>query len=71
LPAEVIASAYYVDFDSPQWRNLPEIIREQRPCRYEESLEWSVGPPNRSRVGGVALSVTILRANRVLRRSDG
>jgi len=28
---EVIASAYYVDFDSPAMRNLPEIIREQRP----------------------------------------
>jgi len=38
---EVIASAYYVDFDSPAVRNLPEIIREQRPS-VEESLEWSV-----------------------------
>jgi hypothetical protein len=38
---EVIASAYYVDFDSPAMRNLPEIIREQRPS-VEESLEWSV-----------------------------
>ncbi|MGH9932972.1 MAG: hypothetical protein ACREA9_27615 [Pyrinomonadaceae bacterium] len=38
---EVIASAYYVDFDSPSMRNLPEIIREQRPS-VEESLEWSV-----------------------------
>lgn len=38
---EVIASAYYVDFDSPAIRNLPEIIREQRPS-VEESLEWSV-----------------------------
>jgi hypothetical protein len=38
---EVIASAYYVDFDSPTMRNLPEIIREQRPS-VEESLEWSV-----------------------------
>lgn len=37
----VIASAYYVDFDSPAMRNLPEIIREQRPS-VEESLEWSV-----------------------------
>jgi hypothetical protein len=38
----VIASAYYVDFDSPSMRNLPEIIREQRPA-VEESLEWTVG----------------------------
>lgn len=38
---EVIASAYYVDFDAPAVRNLPEIIREQRPS-VEESLEWGV-----------------------------
>jgi len=38
---EIIASAYYVDFDSPAMRSLPEIIREQRPA-VEESLEWSV-----------------------------
>lgn len=38
---EVIASAYYVDFDSPAVRNLPEIIREQRPS-VEESLEWGM-----------------------------
>ena len=38
----VIASAFYVDFDSPAVRNLPEIIREQRPA-VEESLEWTVG----------------------------
>ena len=37
----VIASAYFVDFDSPSVRNLPEIIREQRPS-VEESLEWTV-----------------------------
>jgi hypothetical protein len=37
----VIASAFYVDFDSPAVRNLPEIIREQRPS-VEESLEWGV-----------------------------
>jgi hypothetical protein len=37
----VIASAFYVDFDSPAMRNLPEIIREQRPA-VEQSLEWSV-----------------------------
>jgi hypothetical protein len=38
---DVIASAFYVDFDSPSVRNLPEIIREQRPA-VEQSLEWSV-----------------------------
>jgi hypothetical protein len=38
----IIASAFYVDFDSPAMRNLPEIIREQRPA-VEESLEWTVG----------------------------
>lgn len=38
---EIIASAYFVDFDSPAMRSLPEIIREQRPS-VEESLEWSV-----------------------------
>lgn len=37
----IIASAFYVDFDSPAVRNLPEIIREQRPS-VEESLEWAI-----------------------------
>jgi hypothetical protein len=37
----IIASAYFVDFDAPAVRNLPEIIREQRPS-VEESLEWAV-----------------------------
>jgi hypothetical protein len=37
----IIASAFYVDFDSPAVRNLPEIIREQRPS-VEESLDWTV-----------------------------
>jgi hypothetical protein len=37
----VIASAFYVDFDSAAVRNLPEIIREQRPS-VEQSLEWGV-----------------------------
>jgi hypothetical protein len=37
----VIASAFYVDFDSAGVRNLPEIIREQRPS-VEQSLEWGV-----------------------------
>jgi hypothetical protein len=36
----VIASAYYVDFNSPLMRNLPEIIREQR-ASVESSLEWT------------------------------
>jgi peptidase M1-like protein len=39
---DIIASAFYVDFDSPSMRNLPEIIREQR-AAVEESLEWTVG----------------------------
>lgn len=38
---DVIASAFYVDFDAPATRNLPEIIREQRPA-VEQSLEWTV-----------------------------
>ena len=37
----VIASAYYVDFDSPAVRNLPEIVREQR-ASVEDSLEFAV-----------------------------
>jgi len=37
----VIASAFFVDFDSPSVRNLPQIILEQRPS-VEESLEWTV-----------------------------
>lgn len=37
----VIASAFYVDFDSPQMRNLPEIVREQRES-VEDSLEFAV-----------------------------
>ena len=37
----VIASAFFVDFDSPAMRNLPQIILEQRPS-VEESLEWTV-----------------------------
>jgi Peptidase family M1 domain len=36
-----IANAFYVDFDSPPVRNLPEIIREQR-ASVEDSLEWIV-----------------------------
>jgi hypothetical protein len=37
----VIASAFYVDFDSPTMRNLPEIVREQR-VSLEDSLEFTV-----------------------------
>jgi hypothetical protein len=37
----VIASAFYVDFDSPAMRNLPEIVREQR-ASVEDSLEFAV-----------------------------
>ncbi|HEV2801148.1 MAG TPA: M1 family aminopeptidase [Pyrinomonadaceae bacterium] len=36
----VIASAYYVDFDSPIIRNLPELVREQR-ASVEDSLEFT------------------------------
>jgi hypothetical protein len=36
----VIASAFYVDFDSPAMRNLPEIVREQR-TSVEDSLEFA------------------------------
>src|SRR5712692_3580814 len=37
----VIASAFYLDFDSPAMRNMPDMIREQRPS-VEGSLEWTV-----------------------------
>jgi hypothetical protein len=37
----IIASAFYVDFDSPAIRNLPEIVREQR-ASLEDSLEFTV-----------------------------
>lgn len=36
-----IASALYIDFDSPAMLNLPELIREQRES-VEDSLEWTV-----------------------------
>lgn len=36
----VIASAFYVDFDAPAMRNLPEMIREQR-ASVEDSLEFA------------------------------
>ncbi len=37
----VIASAFYVDFDAPSMRNLPELVREQR-ASVEDSLEFAV-----------------------------
>ncbi len=36
----VIASAFYVDFDSPAMRALPELVREQR-SSVEDSLEFA------------------------------
>ena len=36
-----IASAFYVDFDAPSARNLPEIVLEQRQS-VEDSLEWTI-----------------------------
>jgi hypothetical protein len=36
-----IASAFYVDFDSPTMRNMPDVIRDQR-SSVEDSLEWTV-----------------------------
>src|SRR5713226_1127044 len=36
-----IASAFYLDFDSPMMRNMPDVIREQR-ASVEDSLEWTV-----------------------------
>lgn len=36
-----IASAFYLDFDSPAVSSMPDIIREQR-ASVEESLEWTV-----------------------------
>ncbi len=37
----IVASAFYVDFDSPVVRNLPELVREQRQS-VEDSLEWTI-----------------------------
>ena len=36
-----IASAFYLDFDSPTMRNMPDVIQEQR-AAVEDSLEWTV-----------------------------
>jgi len=38
---DVIAGAFYVDFESPAMRNMPELIRDQR-SSVEDSLEWTV-----------------------------
>jgi hypothetical protein len=35
-----IASAFYVDFESPTMRNMPDVIRDQR-ASVEDSLEWT------------------------------
>ncbi len=37
----VIAGAFYLDFDSPTMRNMPDVIREQQ-ASVEDSLEWTV-----------------------------
>lgn len=37
----VIAGAFYLDFDSPTMRNMPDVIREQQ-SSVEDSLEWTV-----------------------------
>lgn len=36
-----IAGAFYLDFDSPAIRNMPDFIRDQR-AAVEDSLEWTV-----------------------------
>jgi len=36
-----VASAFYLDFDSPTMRNMPDVIREQR-AAVEDSLEWTI-----------------------------
>ena len=36
----VVASAFYVDFDAPATRNLPDLVREQR-ASVEDSLEFA------------------------------
>jgi hypothetical protein len=50
----VIASAFYVDFDSPAMRNLPEIVREQR-ASLEDSLEFTVAHVVAQQWWGVAV----------------
>ena len=36
-----VASAFYLDFDSPAMRNMPDVILEQR-AAVEDSLEWTI-----------------------------
>src|SRR5215831_2506468 len=36
-----IAGAFYVDFESPTMRNMPDVIRDQQ-ASVEDSLEWTV-----------------------------
>jgi hypothetical protein len=36
-----VASAFYLDFDSPTMRNMPDVVREQRTA-VEDSLEWTI-----------------------------
>ncbi|HKC62953.1 MAG TPA: M1 family aminopeptidase [Pyrinomonadaceae bacterium] len=50
----VIASAFYVDFDSPAMRNLPEIVRDQR-ASLEDSLEFTVAHVAAQQWWGVAV----------------
>jgi hypothetical protein len=50
----IIASAFYVDFDSPAMRNLPEIVREQR-ASLEDSLEFTVAHVVAQQWWGVAV----------------
>jgi hypothetical protein len=50
----VIASAFYVDFDSPAMLKLPEIVREQR-ASLEDSLEFTVAHVVAQQWWGVAV----------------
>jgi hypothetical protein len=50
----VIASAFYVDFDSPSMRNVPEIVREQR-ASLEDSMEFTVAHVVAQQWWGVAV----------------
>ena len=50
----VIASAFYVDFDSPAMRNLPEIVRDQR-ASLEDSLEFTVAHVAAQQWWGIAV----------------
>jgi hypothetical protein len=50
----VIASAFYVDFDSPSMRNVPEIVREQR-ASLEDSMEFTVAHVVAEQWWGVAV----------------